>query len=238
MSSIKISLSENANPRYIYVSPENVVHVMLPIISADQVGIGLDNTCQSVVALKDFFGRSHDSERKRSSCRHHLQDYKAQLEHDIQLLTECGKPTDAIRSRLRQVEFYINVLDDVLNNHLELLNGLNHVFPEYPQAFQNLITQADSNVYAMRLKPRTEDLMLRAQNPLFHVRRADQAPSIFYNALINRFRQISDFSKISSARDGFISLVKQKVYDKKSRVFPIDTNLRKITRILSIEKGV
>ncbi|QEY51323.1 hypothetical protein FQU71_08715 [Legionella longbeachae] len=221
MSSFKISLSENANPRYIYVSPENVVHVMIPIISADQVGIGLDNTCQSVIALKDFFGRSHDSERKRSSCLHHLQDYKAQLEHDIQLLTECGKPTDAIRSRLSQVEFYISVLGDVVNNHVGLLNGLNYVFPEYPQAFQNLIAQTDSNVYAMRLKPRTEDLMLRAHNPLFYVRRSDESPSVFYNALMNRFRQLSDFSKISSARDGFINLVKQKVYNKCNKSCPV-----------------
>lgn len=115
----------------------------------------------------------------------------------------------------------------MVNNHSGLLNGLNHVFPEYPQAFQNLIAQADSNVYAMRLKPRTEDLMLRTQNPLFHARRSEQAPSVFYNALINRFRQISDFSKISSARDGFINLVKQKVYDKSKKCCPVTVGVFK-----------
>ena len=56
---MKIPLTEPTAPRYIYVNlSTNTVHLLMPLVSG--MDIGLDNTCKSVFAVQEFFGKSGD----------------------------------------------------------------------------------------------------------------------------------------------------------------------------------
>jgi hypothetical protein len=56
---MKIPYTEPTAPRYIYVNPtNNKVHLLMPVVSGSE--IGLDNTCKSVFAVQEFFGKSQD----------------------------------------------------------------------------------------------------------------------------------------------------------------------------------
>ena len=56
---MKIPLTEPTYSRYIYINPKtNQLHLLMPIVSGET--IGLDNTCKSVFALQEFFGKTRD----------------------------------------------------------------------------------------------------------------------------------------------------------------------------------
>ena len=64
---------------YLYVNPEdNRVHLMLPIVSGDQ--IGLDNTCKTVQEMQKFFGLTSTSATMQNSALAELKKYKKALE--------------------------------------------------------------------------------------------------------------------------------------------------------------
>ena len=68
-----IPLTEPTSPRYIYVNPtNNLVHLMMPVVSGTD--IGLDNTCKSVYALQEFFGKSE--RRQQVTVLNELTHYK------------------------------------------------------------------------------------------------------------------------------------------------------------------
>ena len=53
---MKLPLKEPVFAKYLYVSPDNVVHVLMPVVSGTT--IGLDNTCKAVFALQEFLVRA------------------------------------------------------------------------------------------------------------------------------------------------------------------------------------
>lgn len=175
---VKIKLSEPINPRYVYIDPTtNTVHLLVPITSG--VGIGLDNTCKTVLALQEFFGKRADSAAREHSARHELIRYKKALEDDIAVLEDSGDKR-AKQDRLAQIDTYITLLARIEVH--PSLNGLSGGYPTYPRAVKTLLTAPQSNIYGMRLRPTTQDPVLNVENPVFTMNRAKTSDS-FYHAL-------------------------------------------------------
>lgn len=83
---------EPVSSDYVYIDEDNRVHVMMPIVGGDEIGI--DNTCKTAMELKRFF---FGSTEKNDSSRSHtqksypsvieiLQEYVDALQHDIEML--------------------------------------------------------------------------------------------------------------------------------------------------------
>ncbi|CEG58306.1 hypothetical protein [Legionella fallonii] len=164
---MKLPLKEPLFARYLYVSPENIVHVFMPIVSG--TNIGLDNTCKAVYALQEFFGKGSNS-NKKASLKTELLAYKEALESDINLLGAESSLTQQKQERLVQIDAYLKVLVSV-ENHPEL-SCLNAGFPSYPRPLEELMQDRDtSNLYSMILRPTAEDGFLRSEatNPIFSV---------------------------------------------------------------------
>ena len=164
---MKLPLKEPVFAKYLYVSPENIVHVFMPIVSG--TNIGLDNTCKTVYALQEFFDKGSNS-NKKASLKSELLAYKEALESDIMLLGASSPLTQQKQERLAQIDAYLKALAFV-EKHPEL-NCLNTGFPSYPRPLEGLMQdRTTSNLYSMVLRPTAEDGFLRSEatNPIFSV---------------------------------------------------------------------
>ncbi|WP_065236327.1 SidC, partial [Legionella santicrucis] len=173
---MKLPLKEPVFARYLYVSPENIVHIFMPIVSG--TNIGLDNTCKAVYALQEFFDKGSNS-NKKASLKTELLAYKEALESDINLLGAESPLTQQKQERLAQIDAYMKVLVSV-ENHPEL-NCLNADFPSYPRPLEELMQdRKTSNLYSMVLRPTAEDGFLRSEatNPIFSVAHKSNARNI------------------------------------------------------------
>ena len=149
---MKFPLTEPTNPRYIYINPKtNQVHVLLPIVSGTE--IGLDNTCKSVFALQEFFGKTLDVNQR--PVLDELRAYKKRLEFDIGLMDENPAIKTPKEERLFQINQYISAVDAVLQS--DVLNPLKLVFPEYPLAVQEIMKKGNANLHSMVLRPTEKD---------------------------------------------------------------------------------
>ena len=111
MPKLSIPMTDPTSARYIYVdATTNRVHVLLPVVSGDE--IGLDNTCKAVYAVQEFFGRSRDA--KGISALSSLKSYQEALAFDIGLLKEDSELKEKKISRLGQVNAYINSIVAIL----------------------------------------------------------------------------------------------------------------------------
>lgn len=164
---MELPLREPLFARYLYVSPENIVHVFMPIVSG--MSIGLDNTCKAVYGLQEFFNKGGNS-NKKASLKAELSAYKEALESDISILEQDSELTQQKQARLAQIVAYLKVLERV-EKHPEL-NCLESGFPSYPRPLEGMIQdRTTSNLYSMVLRPSEQDGFLRTEgtNPVFGV---------------------------------------------------------------------
>jgi len=167
---MKLPLKESAKAKYLHIDPDNIVHVLMPVVSGTR--IGLDNTCKAVYSLQEFFGKSSHS-NKKGSLKNELLAYKEALESDLSLLGGSKEHALLMRQkqeRLKQIYFYLSLLVQ-LENHSEL-NCLDNGYPSYPRPLESLMQdRVASNLYSMVLRPKDEDAFLRSEgaNPTFSV---------------------------------------------------------------------
>ncbi|VEB36325.1 SidC homolog [Legionella sainthelensi] len=164
---MKLPLKEPLSAKYLYIEPENTVHIFMPIVSGTH--IGLDNTCKAVYALQEFFDKGSHS-NKKNSLKAELLAYKEALESDIILLGMGSPLGEQKQEKLAQIDANLKVLAFV-EKHPEL-NCLNTGFPSYPRPLEELMQdRTNSNLYSMVLCPTEEDGFLRSEaaNPLFSV---------------------------------------------------------------------
>jgi len=179
---MKFPLTEPTNSRYLFINPKtNQVHVLMPIVSGTQ--IGLDNTCKSVSALQEFFGKSRAAHQR--AVLDELTAYKKMLEFDISLLDDNAIKTQK-EERLSQINQYIRAVEAVLNS--TVLNPLNLSFPEYPRALQEIMKKETANLHSMVLSPKVKDSFLRFVNPVFSVKR--DGTGALYDRLSKAYQRI------------------------------------------------
>ncbi|MGC1181762.1 SidC [Legionella sp.] len=189
---MRLPLKEPLSARYLYLSPENIVHIFMPIVSGTT--IGLDNTCKAVYALQEFFDKGSNS-NKKASLKMELLAYKEALESDISLLLGADSPLrQQKQERLNQINAYLKVVGFV-EKHPEL-NCLNSSFPSYPRPLESMMQdRATSNLYSIVLHPQEQDGYLRTEgvNPIFRVahtsvsRNIEHAESQLQQALIKAY---------------------------------------------------
>ncbi|MDP1602597.1 MAG: hypothetical protein Q8M03_04975 [Legionella sp.] len=194
---MKFPLTEPTNPRYLFINPEtNQVHVLMPIVSGTE--IGLDNTCKSVFALQEFFGKTRGVHQR--AVLDELTAYKKALEFDIRLLDDNVIKTKK-EERLSQINQYIMAVDAVLKS--AVLNPLNLAFAEYPLVLQEMMKKETANLYSMVLRPKRIDNFLRFVNPVFSVKRND--PSVFYDTLSEAYQGVT--KNLDNAKNRIIAKV-------------------------------
>lgn len=164
---IELPLREPRTPRYLYIGPDNTLHVFVPIVGG--TSIGTDNTCKAVYSLQEFFGKGSNSNLK-TTLKGELLAYQEALEYDLSLLEALTPLAQQKTERLMQIKAYLEVLGH-LEQHEEL-NCLNSGFPSYPRPLELMMqSRKRANVYSMILRPTEEDgyLRLEAANPVFSV---------------------------------------------------------------------
>ena len=201
---MKLSLKEPLQARYLYVSPDNVVHVLMPVVSG--TNIGLDNTCRAAYSLCAFFGKVSESNQK-DTLKCELLAYKEALESDLILLGAGALLGTPKKERLTQIDALLEIVM-LLEKHPEL-NCLNDVYPRYPRPLEAIMQdRATSNLYSMVLRPTTESGFLRSEaaNPIFSVAHKNVAKNRYttvsplQQALISAYRPLRYASKDLKAR--------------------------------------
>lgn len=173
---IELPLREPRNPRYLYIGPDNTLHVFMPIVGG--TSIGTDNTCKAVYSLQEFFGKGSNS-NLQTTLKSELLAYQEALEHDLGLLGSETLLAHQKQERLTQIKAYLEVLKN-LEHHSEL-NCLNSGFPSYPRPLESMMQSRErANVYSMVLRPTQEDgyLRLESANPVFSVAHKSVARNI------------------------------------------------------------
>jgi hypothetical protein len=193
---MEFPLTEPTHSRYVYINPKtNQVHLLMPIVSGER--IGLDNTCKSVFALQEFFGKTNDVHQR--AVRAELTAYQKALEFDISLLDDNDIKTKKAE-RLWQIKQYIEAVDAVLKT--EVLNSLNLAFPEYPKTVETIMKKDHANLHSMVLCPKIKDSYLRFVNPIFSVKRDDTGA--LYNTLSGAYKSIA---ALTNAKTRFINSI-------------------------------
>lgn len=183
---LELTIKASANPPYIYVSKDNVVHVMLPIIDAsllnpdapieEQLVVAMANTCKTTSFLKSALGKASESERlwaelpNQPSVIDSLKLYKKTTQDDINRLRNQQTNNPAIQEyirlaedRITQVDLHLQKIDLILNRYpynQYFINLLNNI-PEYPKPFELLLNKPTSNIYNLLLAPAYEDRYVR-----------------------------------------------------------------------------
>ena len=226
-------LTEPTAPRYIYINPSNnQVHLMLPVVSG--TGIGLDNTCKSVSALQEFFGKS--SNPKQITALNELIHYKQALVFDLSLLSGDSPLKQPKEERLQQINDYIAAIEALKNNRE--LDSLNGEYPAYPASLQTVMQEEQSNLYSMHLRPTVQDVSLRSINPVFSLNRKNNnsgnPDSVFYTALQNTYETLSLVPQ--TARDRLITAVLASTADQNNNFEGVKQVLRqKINEQLGVD---
>lgn len=199
-----IKFKEPERCDYLYIDENNKVHILLPIVGGDE--IGLDNTCQTAVELITFFYGSAHSGVTKYSAEHQLSEYKRQLEEDIKAINSQKKISphaydDLLKEkkeRLQQIEKYIELIQ-VLKKQYDEQNDIRQLrtsgIPQLPSGVKEIIKSSE-NAFAVRLSPYDNDKFTRFDDPLFSIKRnvskydtpSRQAPIPIYEGLGYRLR--------------------------------------------------
>ncbi|TIE23148.1 SidC, partial [Legionella pneumophila] len=107
---IELPLREPRNPRYLYIGPDNTLHVFMPIVGG--TSIGTDNTCKAVYSLQEFFGKGSNS-NLQTTLKSELLAYQEALEHDLGLLGSETLLAHQKQERLTQIKAYLEVLKNL-----------------------------------------------------------------------------------------------------------------------------
>lgn len=194
---MKIPFTEPTAPRYIYINPEtNKVHVLMPVVSGSE--IGLDNTCKSVFAVQEFFGKSRDV-RQRAALDE-LVAYQNALEFDISLIDADSELKAKKQERLAQIKNYRAALEAMQKS--PVLADLGKALPTYPEPLQKMMGSKESNLHSMVLRPKEMDNFLRSLYPVFSLKR--EGVGVFYGALSEAYKEIG---AIPGAREQVIATV-------------------------------
>lgn len=166
---ITLTLLEPKSVDYVYIDADNQVHVLLPLVTGET--IGLDNTCKTQFELERFFGLKTDASRQGppNSAKEILVNYKKALEHDIAVLTPIdpqGSLISTKRVRLNQITSYITLLQAIEPEWQEALR----TEPKLPEPMLQLLN-AKTNCLSIQLSPKDEDRLIRTNNPIFSVAR-------------------------------------------------------------------
>ena len=201
-----IRLTEPVSLRYIYINPVNYqVHLLMPVVSGSvgsgETGIGLDNTCRSVSALKEFFGKSGNT--LEVAVLNELTRYKQALELDISLISDdMAELKTQKEERLVQINTYLDFIKKIQTN--PVLNTLGSQYPEYPEPLKALMGERDTNLYSMVLRPTVQDSYLRSVNPVFSVKRNNDSmgnpDSNLYQALHEVYKTMTIVPKDARTR--------------------------------------
>ena len=217
---MKLPLKEPVFAKYLYVGPDNVVHVLMPVVSGTR--IGLDNTCKAVLSLQEFFGKGTNSNEK-ATLKGELLAYQEALQNDLSLLDAETGIAQQKRERLTQINAYLAVIK-TLENHAEL-NCLNSGFPSYPRPLEALMQDREtSNLYSMVLRPTNEDGYLRSEatNPIFSV--AHRSVAIGRETSISQLQQafIRAYTPLRYKIKNLEGVVTQQVLSNISSELPVD----------------
>lgn len=218
---MKLPLNEPVAAKYLYISEDNIVYVLMPVVSGTV--IGLDNTCKAVYSLQEFFGKGSNS-NKKSTLKDELLSYQEALDNDLSLLGE----SDALlaqqkQERLTQLNAYLQVIKN-LDNHPEL-SCLNQGFPSYPRPLEALMQdRASSNLYSMVLRPSEEDGYLRSEaaNPIFSVAHRSVAKGIQHVVSPLQQALIQSYGPLSYEAKDLKTQVIQQVLAQLELVMPVD----------------
>ncbi len=215
----KLLLNELANPRYIYVDPEkNTVHLMVPISASGGTDIATDNTCKTVLALQEFFGKKHDSAVKKDSALDELWRFKKTLEDDIAIMGLGGEKI-LKGDRLKQVNDYISVLSNMVSD--ASLGGLSSGLPRYPVPVKEVLCK-QSNLYGMRLRPTTQDNFLNVENPIFTMDRTKSSNTLYHALQKNFLIVVSPKSPEQQLIDAVVNLPDLQVDALRTKKSPVE----------------
>ncbi|WP_058535242.1 hypothetical protein [Legionella saoudiensis] len=199
-----IPLTEPLSPRYIYINPDtNKMHLLVPIVGGEE--ISTDNTCKAITVLRNFFDGGAQNE---------LITYKNSLLFDLKLLGENHPAYPPKKTRLEQIELYIQAIS-AMQNH-------------YSQAINALLEKA-SNLYAIQLRPREPDPLSKVINPLFTVERRNDATGTPLSALYNAMYEAYPY--IETAQVNLQSFLIQKVLE----TLPANPNFAHIQEALTTQ---
>ncbi|WP_133128722.1 hypothetical protein [Legionella nagasakiensis] len=170
-------LKEPEKCDYLYIDEQNHVHLMLPLVGGDE--IGLDNTCQTAAELRTFFyGKAG-----KPSAEQTLQAYLTQLEKDILALQEeqerhlssfaYQKIINQKKQRFIQIQNYLQLIraikrDFDIDGKIRELNT--QTYPELPTGIIKVL-KAARNAFAIRLSPDKPDPLTRFDHPVFQINR-------------------------------------------------------------------
>ena len=164
-----VDLHEPQQARYIYVDEDTGdLHLMIPICGGEEIGI--DNTCQSTVELKNFMGGGAPGKSAKDS----LALYQKALEQDLQLLPVGNEKRKAKTKRLEQVKEFSKLIEKWKRS---IPGGF---YNHYTSGIKKLM-EARTNFHSMLLRPQVQDTFLRAAGYVFSVKRNDE--SKLYNTL-------------------------------------------------------
>ncbi|WP_196398884.1 SidC [Legionella saoudiensis] len=164
---MKLPLKEPLYPSYIYIDAQNTVHIFMPVVSG--TSIGLDNTCKSVYAMKEFFGKG-DVRTNPNTIKKVLVDYRNALEDDLHWVGINDALAQQKRERLAQITTYLKVVERLEQS--KELDTLKPLSARYPRPLEVMLQDRErSNLHSMILRPTTQDAYLRAEaaRPFFSV---------------------------------------------------------------------
>lgn len=194
---MKIPFTEPIAPKYIYVNPlNNTIHLLMPVVSGAE--IGLDNTCQSISALREFFGLSQGVEQR--SALDELTAYQQALEFDISLIAGDSDVKNQKQERLIQIMQYIEAIAMIKESRL--VAPLKKEYPSYPKALQRIMVSEESNLHSMLLRPQEMDFYIKSIGHVFSLTR--EGSSVFQEVLANAYEA---FSPVADSKEKIIQKV-------------------------------
>lgn len=166
-----IPLLEKTTYDYLYVDEKNNVHLLIPLVGGGS--IASDNTCQSLVEIRKFFGFAGN----RSGLAV-INEYIKDLRCDILILeTNKDSSNDQLlknkKDRLLQLQHYLDIWPQIRDSHdLRISLMFRRV---YPDEMQQDFEEKDANCASIFLSPDSEDSVtaLNRQFALFSVTRVN-----------------------------------------------------------------
>jgi hypothetical protein len=167
---MRISLTEPQSPRHLKINPKtNRVHLFVPFVAG--LDISTDNTCKSMLELKNFFETGAIAE---------LESYQSALEFDIALLETANPLRQAKEERLIQIKQYQEAVKAMQN--------------QYGASISHFL-QKSSNLYSIQLRPTAQDSYSKVENPVFTINRGNDGNGVPLSPLYNHLQtKLSDVS--------------------------------------------
>jgi hypothetical protein len=177
---------------YLAVNEQDDLHLAVPLISGSS--IGLDNTCQTGRALKDFFNNQNDVK----SARYQLDEYKKYLYVQQSFLIFREENDRASQSKI--ITKQITQIDKLLVGLTSLKNIMNMDFKNNPLIDgKTQLSLKETNLLSASLRPLNLDSMGNPKYPSFSIDRGEGNNftdlQSSYNDILRNFNNQSCFAK-------------------------------------------